>query len=338
MALERAALEHGILAGDALLPKARFQRTHYVDIDAPPEAVWPWLVQMGRRRGGWYSWDLLDNGGTPSVGRIVPELQTLAVGDILPIKAQGPDGFSVLVLDPPRALVLGDASLLAEREGPHDITPRGTWAFSLERRGGATRLVVRVRVEYEPSSITALLRPLVSGLHELMEQKQLRTLKRLVEGELGAPSTLRALVGSGDRIGLTTLPVLALGLLLNVLRPAFFSVGGPALPLVVLAATMLALGVALWLSSVVLLLTRVPRKELITVGPYAVMKHPLYTGVALLVLPAVGLLLDSWVGVPIGLWLYGASRLFWADEERSLATEFGARWIEYSRKVWLPWL
>ena len=49
------------LPGDDLLPLARAEVTHHVDIQAPPEKVWPWLVQMGRRRGGWYSWDLLDN-------------------------------------------------------------------------------------------------------------------------------------------------------------------------------------------------------------------------------------------------------------------------------------
>lgn len=180
--LRRAEDEHRTLAGDAFLPAARAQVTHRVDIEAPASKVWPWLVQMGRRRGGWYSWDRLDNGGVPSADRIIPELQVLAVGDILPVKPSGSDGFAVLALEPQRALVLGDPSLLPGREGPGSGAPRATWAFSLEPNGErATRLLVRVRVEYAPSLMTSVLRPLVSGLHEVMERKQLRTLKQRAE-------------------------------------------------------------------------------------------------------------------------------------------------------------
>lgn len=181
--LGRAASdEQAVLAGDDLLPAARAQVTHHVDIEAPPSEVWPWLVQMGRRRGGWYSWDLLDNGGVPSADRIIPALQRLAVGDVLPVKPEGEDGFAVLVLEPPRALVLGDPSLLPRRPRPEGRAPRATWAFSLEPIGdAATHLVVRVRAEYDPSLMVSLLRPVVSGVHELMERKQLRTLKRRAE-------------------------------------------------------------------------------------------------------------------------------------------------------------
>ncbi len=172
------------LPGDDLLPDARAEVTHHVDIQAPPERVWPWLVQMGRRRGGWYSWDLLDNGGVPSADRIVPELQQLAVGDILPIKASGSEGFAVLVLDPPRALVLGDPSLLPGRAKPGSSSPLATWALVLEPLGStATRLRVRVRASYEPSLAASLLRPLVGALHDVMERKQLRTLKERVEAQ-----------------------------------------------------------------------------------------------------------------------------------------------------------
>jgi hypothetical protein len=170
------------LPGDELLPGARAESTHQVDIEAPPAEVWPWLVQMGRRRSGWYSWDLLDNGGLRSADRIIPELQKLAVGDTLPIKASGPEGFSVLVLDPPRALVLGDPTLLPGGTAPTPGTPRATWAFALEPVGdGATRLRVRVRAEYPPGITTGVLRWVVGAMHEIMERKQLRTLKRRVE-------------------------------------------------------------------------------------------------------------------------------------------------------------
>jgi pimeloyl-ACP methyl ester carboxylesterase len=176
------------LPGDELLPSARAEVTHHVDIQASPDRVWPWLVQMGRRRGGWYSWDLLDNGGAPSADRILPELQQLVVGDVLPVKAKGPDGFTVLALEPPSALVLGDPSLLPSRTPVAATAPRATWAFALTPLAGkATRLYVRVRAEYPRGVIMALLKPLVMALHAFMEGKQLRTLKQRVEAHEHAP-------------------------------------------------------------------------------------------------------------------------------------------------------
>jgi pimeloyl-ACP methyl ester carboxylesterase/uncharacterized protein YndB with AHSA1/START domain len=168
--------------GDDLLPEAKATVAHHVDIDAPPEQVWPWLVQMGRRRGGWYSWDVLDNGGVPSADRIVPEFQALEVGDILPVQAKGDAGFAVLAIDPPHALVLGDPSLLPGHARPDPHAPRATWAFSLEPLGaGRTRLVARVRADYESSVKTSLLRPIVGVVHDFMERKQLATLKQRAE-------------------------------------------------------------------------------------------------------------------------------------------------------------
>jgi protein-S-isoprenylcysteine O-methyltransferase Ste14 len=77
---------------------------------------------------------------------------------------------------------------------------------------------------------------------------------------------------------------------------------------------------------------------LITTGPFAVVKHPLYTSVGLLVLPAAGILLGSWLGVVIGVALYVGARLFAPAEEQELRTTFGARWEAYERRVVLPWL
>lgn len=149
---------------------------------------------------------------------------------------------------------------------------------------------------------------------------------------------LKRLVGSGDRIMLATLPFLILGLAVNLLRPALFSVGGPPMALAVLCAILLIPGLTIWLWSVVLILTKVPRQELITTGPYALVKHPLYTGVALLVLPWIGFLFDTWLGALVGIVLYVASRVFAPEEERTLSAAFGAAWDEYCRKVKMPWL
>lgn len=149
---------------------------------------------------------------------------------------------------------------------------------------------------------------------------------------------LKGLVGSGDRIFLFTSPFLVIGLVLNSLYPPLFSVGGPPIALKVLGIVILIAGVTIWVWSVVLILTKVPKHELITSGPYALVKHPLYTSVALLVIPAVGLVLDTWLGILIGVVLYTASRIFAPTEERSLQKTFGREWDEYSKDVKLAWL
>jgi protein-S-isoprenylcysteine O-methyltransferase Ste14 len=89
---------------------------------------------------------------------------------------------------------------------------------------------------------------------------------------------------------------------------------------------------------VILILTKVPKQELITNGPYSLVKRPLYTGVALLVLPWIGFLLNTWLGVLIGIVLYIASRVFSPEEEAILSKIFGTAWDEYCHKVKIPWL
>src|SRR5690242_7764973 len=103
----------------------------------------------------------------------------------------------------------------------------------------------------------------------------------------GRPATMsiKVLVGSGDRIVLFAAPFLAVGLALNIAYPSIFYVGGPPGAVRVVSAVVLAAGVSIWAWSVALILTKVPRGELITTGPYSWVKHPLYTSVALLVLP-----------------------------------------------------
>jgi protein-S-isoprenylcysteine O-methyltransferase Ste14 len=149
---------------------------------------------------------------------------------------------------------------------------------------------------------------------------------------------IKELMGSGDKVMLFTLPFLVVGLALNILRPEWFRVGGPAPALAAVSAVLLFAGVVVWIWSVVLILLRVPRKKLITEGPYALVKHPLYAGVSLLVLPWLGFLLNSWVGALIGGALYVGNRLFAVEEERKLAAAFGPEWEKYKSKVLLPWL
>jgi protein-S-isoprenylcysteine O-methyltransferase Ste14 len=154
----------------------------------------------------------------------------------------------------------------------------------------------------------------------------------------GKNMRLTVLVGSGHRIMLLALLFFVVGLVLNILFPSWFSVGGPPLVLKVISIVVLIPGVTIWIWSVVLILTRVSKNKLITNGPYSLVKHPLYTGVAFLVLPWIGFLLNTWLAVAIGIILYVGARLFAPEEERTLSETFGAAWDEYCRKVKIPWL
>ncbi len=90
----------GPLAGDSLVPDAQMIATRSIDIAAPPAEVFPWLVQMGFGRAGWYSYDWIDNLGRRSADRIHPEWQDLAEGDEVPA---GPTHFIAAVVDTPTA-------------------------------------------------------------------------------------------------------------------------------------------------------------------------------------------------------------------------------------------
>jgi protein-S-isoprenylcysteine O-methyltransferase Ste14 len=150
--------------------------------------------------------------------------------------------------------------------------------------------------------------------------------------------SLKALVGSGDKIVLATLPFVIVGVILNAAFPSVFSVGGPPEALRVISIVVSIVGVAVWLWSAALILLRVPRGELITTGPFAWVKHPIYTSVALLVIPWVGFLLDTWLGAVLGIVLYLASRRFAPGEEAELSRTFGPAWDRYAASVKLAWL
>src|SRR5690349_14953557 len=98
-----------VMAGDALLVDPMFSYTTAVTVNAPPEDIWPWLVQMGYQRGGLYSYDWLDRLfgflDRPSATRILPEFQHIAVGDEIPWDRRGTE-LTVGVLEPLRALAL----------------------------------------------------------------------------------------------------------------------------------------------------------------------------------------------------------------------------------------
>ncbi len=149
---------------------------------------------------------------------------------------------------------------------------------------------------------------------------------------------LKVLVGNGRKIGLFTLPFLITGVILNILYPEYFRVGGPSKTLTWISIIVLIPGIIVWIWSVALILTKIPRRLLITTGPYSLVKHPLYTGVALLALPWIGILCNTWLGIFIGLIVYIASRIYSPEEEKILSKIFGAAWDDYCIKVKFPWI
>ena len=167
----------GRLPGDELVAAAVGAFTHAITIDGAPGDVWPWLAQMGAgTRGGWYSYDLLDNGRHASTARIMPELQQIGVGTVFPAMPGVTDGFLVLACEPQRSLVLGWPN--------PDGSPLVTWTFVLERSGDTTRLIVRVRAGqgYRFRGLPVWLsQPVVRLVHLAMQRKQLLGIRRRVE-------------------------------------------------------------------------------------------------------------------------------------------------------------
>ena len=168
------------LPGDELIPEPRFQSTRAITIDAPPEEVWPWLVQLGYGRGGFYSYDFLENAFTrlfgmdahyKSIDEIRPELQNLRVGDFVPAAPQKEQegepsnkiGWTVKLLEPPWLMVL-------ENWG----------AFVLEPvEGRRTRLIVRTRGGKSRKDAAAYLPWELP--HFIMERRMLYGIKERVE-------------------------------------------------------------------------------------------------------------------------------------------------------------
>jgi len=141
----------GPYPGTELVREGRRSATMAVTIDTPPDQVWPWLVQLGSGRGGWYSWDRLDNAGRPSARDVHPEWQDLAVGDRLKFSVPGAglvDAYEVAVLEPNRFLGLyGLSDLRGRWLDPTQPRPsaymEGLWGFRLtELSGDRTRLVI----------------------------------------------------------------------------------------------------------------------------------------------------------------------------------------------------
>jgi len=169
------------LPGDDIVAEPKLAYTRAITIEAPPSAVWPWLVQLGQGRGGLYSYDGLENligCELHNADAILPEHQHLAVGDRVlfgPEEKKFP-GQVVLEIEPERALVM--CALDPETREPDRSF---SWVFVLERRGNATRLLLRGRNGYAPGLDNHLAWHVAEPIAFVMERRMLFGIKARAE-------------------------------------------------------------------------------------------------------------------------------------------------------------
>jgi hypothetical protein len=176
------------MPGDDLVKDANFQTTRALDIDAPLQAVWPWLAQIGQGRGGFYSYDLLENLvglDIHSADRILPEFQDLRVGDAIPIEPEG-GGYTVAEIAPNRHLVLftaGTGDSEVDRVF-RQTNASSTWTFLLkEPEPERTRFVVRWQARWDllRSPASFLIGLVLDPIEFIMERKMMRGIKERAE-------------------------------------------------------------------------------------------------------------------------------------------------------------
>jgi hypothetical protein len=175
---------HADLPGDELLADAHLVATRAITIAAAPAAVWPWVAQLGQGRGGFYSYDALENlAGCDmhSADVVVPEWQEVRPGD--PFRLHPEMALHVARIERNSALVAwsggrdGDDEV-AQTQVPCDFT----WAFVLRPApDGSTRLVVRERYRYDGLLAAAMMEP-VMAVSTFMTQKMLRGIRDRAEG------------------------------------------------------------------------------------------------------------------------------------------------------------
>ncbi|MCW2526494.1 MAG: hypothetical protein JWM76_1354 [Pseudonocardiales bacterium] len=187
MLLRRASLGWGaseaelamVLPGDDLLAQAHLSATRAITIKAAPEAIWPWIAQLGQGRGGFYSYDFLENVvgcDIHSADRIVEEWQNVTVGEQINL-APGV-GLSVAIVDSGNALVLrGAIPTTSTHRSPYDFT----WAFVLLPEAGVrTRLLVRERYTYAHRWVAAIVEP-VELVSLLMSRRMMHGIRQRAE-------------------------------------------------------------------------------------------------------------------------------------------------------------
>jgi hypothetical protein len=166
------------MPGDEVVGRPSFNATRAVSIVAPPECIYPWLIQMGVGRAGWYSYDLLDNLARPSATVILPQHQQIEVGDVVPMSPDGKQGM--------RVLDFRQDSWLLWWDGVGDCT----WVWSIEPgEDGTARLVSRVRMQYRWLSPSILFGLLVEFFDLIMMRRAMLGIKQRAEALASPVST-----------------------------------------------------------------------------------------------------------------------------------------------------
>jgi hypothetical protein len=169
-------------SGDELIPEPKWTANHAISINATPEQVWPWIVQIGQGRGGFYSYQKIENLAgcqVENTSRILQEHQHIQVGDPIKLHVEAPP-MTVAVLEKPTAFVLyGNPT-----EGDDSPVISTCWAFLLlEQTDGTTRLLSRTRYFHNDDFRSKLMGGpfLIEPISFVMERKMLKVIKALVE-------------------------------------------------------------------------------------------------------------------------------------------------------------
>lgn len=177
---------HAELPGDELVAEPATQSTRGITVNAPPGQVWPWVVQLGADRAGFYSYDWLENLfglGIHSADQVIADWQQRAVGDLVYADAAGTGGWYVMHVVPSEALVLKMANVATGQPARRDEQLRWEflWTFVTRNPGnGTTRLLVRERVGFGSRTTRLLMAP-VGFVSFLMTQKMMRGIKARAE-------------------------------------------------------------------------------------------------------------------------------------------------------------
>ncbi len=184
-----AAESRATLPGDDLFPVYAGEATHAITIQAPPQKVWPWLMQIGQDRSGFYSYSFLENlvgCDMPKVEHLVPEWKPRAVGEtvwfVTPRHFGGQGRMIAAIVEPQRSFVMVSPKDW-ERLQAGKTAQEGFWSFTLEPFGdGQSRLIARARGATPPTLASrAVGRLFWEPMHFIMEQKMLRTIRDLSE-------------------------------------------------------------------------------------------------------------------------------------------------------------
>jgi hypothetical protein len=170
------------LPGDELMRRADLTATRAVTVQASADAVWPWIAQLGQGRGGFYSYDFLENVvgcNIHSADRVMPEFQDIAVGDEVRLAPRV--GLVIALLNRGRSLVLRGGIPIRDTAPPYDFT----WAFTVrDEPDDTTRLLVRERYAYARPWARLLVEP-TETVSFVMSQKMLRGIKDRAERTMG---------------------------------------------------------------------------------------------------------------------------------------------------------